>query len=105
VADRQDDVHVDPAALRAGYEQLRERVLAGRADGWRLGHAVLAQGGMAGWIAAHSTSGATRPPVELSVCSAPLPIPLAQPAAPAPAPAADERIVAVLCEMALAHAA
>ena len=32
--------HAD--ALAQGYEQLRERVLAGRPDGWRLGHAVLA---------------------------------------------------------------
>jgi hypothetical protein len=60
----------DPVALRAGYERLRERVLAGRPDGWRLGHAALTRGGVAGWIAASAGE-----------------------------------IVAVLCGMALAHAA
>ena len=85
----------DPVALRAGYEQLRERVLAGRPDGWRLGHAALARGGMAGWIAASAavSAGPTRSP----------PGPLADGPAAASLPSGE--IVAVLCEMALAHAA
>jgi hypothetical protein len=95
VADDADREHSDPAALRAGYEQLRERVLAGRPDGWRLGHAALARGGIAGWIAASAALAAgparsrPRPPAD------------AAPLASLPAGA----IVAVLCEMALAHAA
>ena len=83
----------DPALLRDGYEQLRERVLAGRPDGWRLGHALLARHGMAGWIAAQHAAGA--------------PAAMPQPtAAAAPGPAGDcAQIVSVLAAMALAHAA
>jgi hypothetical protein len=33
-----------------GYEQLRARALAGQADGWRLGLAVLQQRGVAAWL-------------------------------------------------------
>jgi hypothetical protein len=44
--------HGDPVALRAGYERLREAVLSGRPDGWRLGHGVLATRGTVAWIAA-----------------------------------------------------
>jgi hypothetical protein len=86
----------DPGALRAGYEQLRERVLAGRPDGWRLGHAALARGGIAGWIAASAAlaPGPTRSPG-----------PLARARTDCPAELAAGEIVAVLCEMALAHAA
>ena len=42
----------DPVALRCGYERLREAVLSGRADGWRLGHGVLATRGTVAWVAA-----------------------------------------------------
>ena len=95
-----------PAALRAGYEQLRERVLAGRPDGWRLGHTVLARRGMAGWIAAATAlapttpagtarAGSTQPHSDSPACPA---------AAVASVPGAGQ-IVAVLSEMALAHAA
>jgi hypothetical protein len=84
----------DPAALRAGYEQLRERVLAGRPDGWRLGRAALARGGVAGWIAAAGALPAS------SAGSPPGPL-----ASPTSASLAAGEIVAVLCEMALAHAA
>jgi hypothetical protein len=87
----------DPVALRAGYEQLRERVLAGRPDGWRLGHAALAQGGIAGWIAASAAT-----PVPAAVTRSP--DLLAAPAAGCPAALPAGEIVAVLCEMALAHA-
>lgn len=86
----------DPVALRAGYEQLRERVLAGRPDGWRLGHAALAHGGIASWIAA---SAALAPGPTRSLR------PLTPVAADCPAQLPAGEIVAVLCEMALAHAA
>jgi len=88
----------DPVALRAGYEQLRERVLAGRPDGWRLGHAALACGGVTGWIAASAA-------VPTGVSAPRSPGPLAAPAAGCPAALPAGEIVAVLCEMALAHAA
>jgi hypothetical protein len=87
----------DPAALRAGDEQLRERVLAGRPDGWRLGRALVARRGMAAWIAA--STAAARDPAR----SQPGPCAPAA-AAPASVPGAGQ-IVAVLSEMALAHAA
>ena len=86
----------DPAALRAGYEQLRERVLAGRPDGFKLGHAALARGGIAGWLAASAalTPGPPRPAGPHAVTAG---------KCPAGLPAGE--IVSVLCEMALAHAA
>lgn len=37
----------DPAAFAAAYERLREAVLCGRPDGWRLGHGVLVTRGVA----------------------------------------------------------
>jgi hypothetical protein len=106
VADSTDGGRPDPAVLRDGYEQLRERVLAGRPDGWRLGHALLARRGMAGWIAAQTTVAAARPAGEPSA-------PATQPSSSSPSaqrtaagPAGDwGQIVAVLSEMALAHAA
>jgi len=78
---------------------LRERVLAGRPDGWRLGHGLLAGRGVAAWIVA---------------CTALVPAAtVAQPAdRPASTTAAStrldgragtEQLVAVLAEMALAH--
>jgi hypothetical protein len=98
----------DPRALRAGYERLRQRVLAGASDGWRLGHGVLAARGMAAWIAAWSAlaPAPTPPPDPSRRAPASGPGAIAGPAsAPAPssAPAADE-IVAVLGQMALAQA-
>jgi hypothetical protein len=96
VTDEQASARPDPVALRDGYEQLRERVLAGRADGWRLGHAVLARQGVAGWIAAHATTGVT----------AAADAPTARSTTAASASATDcGQLVAVLAEMALAHAA
>lgn len=84
--------------LRDGYEQLRERVLAGRPDGWRLGHAVLARRGMAAWIAAQAALAST--PTSPAGASA------GRVVAAAPGPAGEcGQIVAVLAQMALAHAA
>jgi hypothetical protein len=45
----------DPAAVLSGYEQLREAVLSGRADGFRLGHGVLAARGILAWSAAFNS--------------------------------------------------
>jgi hypothetical protein len=88
----------DPVALRCGYERLREAVLSGRPDGWRLGHGVLATRGTVAWIAALTAI-------------APAPQPGARAAKPQPAtstaaalPGASE-IVAVLSQMAFALAA
>lgn len=96
----------DPAGLQAGYETLREAVLAGAADGWRHGHGVLAGRGMAAWIAtwtALAPAGAgTMTDPSHPVSSAP------QPTSPQPSntlsslPAAGQ-VVTVLAEMALAH--
>jgi len=88
----------DPGALRAGYERLREAVLAGRPDGFRLGHGVLATRGTVAWIAA-ATEAAPSPPAGRET-----PEPLAGASSAAAAPGAGE-IVAVLAQMALAHAA
>ena len=83
----------DAVVLREGYEQLRARVLAGHPDGWRLGHALLARRGVAGWIA-EQTGG----PVPGG--------PAARAGGAVPVPTADcAEIVAVLAAMALAHAA
>jgi hypothetical protein len=91
----------DPVVLRDGYERLRERVLAGRPDGWRLGHALLTGRGMAGWIAAQAAITAPSP-----AGTAPLGPPVSPVAVAAPTPAGDcEQIVFVLAEMTLAHAA
>lgn len=98
----------DPAALVAAYERLREAVLFGRPDGWRLGHGLLAGRGMVAWMAAF---GALAPPAGQAggvgaEASAPSPAG-ARPAAPTAGlvslPGAE--VVAVLAQMALAHAA
>jgi hypothetical protein len=104
VADEADRIAPDPVVLRDGYERLRERVLAGRPDGWRLGHALLTGRGLAGWIAAQAAITAPSP-----AATAPLgsPDPPVSPVAvAAPTPAGDYgQIVFVLAEMTLAHAA
>jgi hypothetical protein len=88
----------DPVALRSGYERLREAVLSGRPDGWRLGHGVLATRGTVAWIAA---VGEVAPGPQLgdgASESRPVPPPASS------LPGAGE-IVAVLSQMTLAHAA
>ena len=101
----------DPAALSTGYEQLRGRVLAGRADGWRLGHGVLTGRGMVAWIAARA---AAAPAAEVATPPPELPGAALMPSrsTPTPRPPTDApsslpgtgQIVAVLTQMALAHA-
>ena len=84
------------AAVEAGYERLRAAVLGGRPDGFRLGHGVLAARGLAAWMKTAS-----------SVAS---PLPRASEGPHPPAgevvslPGADQ-LVAVMAQMALAHAA
>jgi hypothetical protein len=88
----------DPAALRCGYERLREAVLAGRPDGWRLGHGVLATRGTVAWIAALTTAApAPQPGTGRSESR-----PVASTAVSLPG---ASEIVAVLSQMAFALAA
>lgn len=97
------------ADLAEGYERLRERVLAGAADGWRLGHAVLASKGMVAWIGAWATlhppapAAGTSAPVSTAPTTLPLSTSSSHPCALSSLPHA-EQIVAVLAQMALAHA-
>lgn len=97
----------DGAALQEGYERLREAVLAECPDGFRLGHGILVTRGMRAWMTAfgalaHSAPEAGAPAVSLAACD-PGESGCASVAA-APLPGAD-RFVAVLAQMALAHAA
>ena len=92
--------------MRAGYEALREAVLAGRPDGWRHGHGVLAGRGMAAWIEAWRTVGQP---------GAGTPAAPSSPIQPPAEPGSDKlpaslsslpdagAVVTVLAEMALAH--
>jgi hypothetical protein len=91
----------EPAAVGADtapaerYEQLRQLVLGGHAEGWRHGLGMLTGKGLAGWMRAWT--GSSQPPA----ATAP-----AAPAAPSPAGPAGTRageVVAVLAQMALAH--
>jgi hypothetical protein len=107
VADGGGERRGDPAALRAGYERLRAAVLSGRPDGFRLGHGVLAARGMVAWMAtlAALETPAARPGTPARPAGSP---PAASPPPPADGlvslPGADQ-VVAVLAQMALAHAA
>jgi hypothetical protein len=108
VAERAEgEPQADGAAMREGYERLREAVLAERPDGFRLGHGVLVTRGMRAWMTAfgalaHSAPEAGAPGVSLAA-SNPGENNCASVVA-APLPGAD-RFVAVLAQMALAHAA
>ncbi len=88
----------DPAALREGYEQLRQRVLCGQGDGWRVGHGVLASRGMAAWMGAWATLAPARQEqggASVSRCLA----------SPSPSLPRAKELVAVLSQMTLALAA
>lgn len=82
--------------LQAGYERLRAAVLGAAPDGFRLGHGVLATRGLVAWIQAAGSLAASPPSTSVS----------AHPPAGevVPLPGADQ-IVAVIAQMALAHAA
>ena len=83
-----------------GYERLRERVLAGRPDSWRLGHGLLAGKGVAAWIAV-ATALAAGPRVTRS--ADPAAGAAASPACTGGAVPGADQLVAVLAQMALAH--
>lgn len=87
----------DPVAVRSGYERLREAVLSGHPDGWRLGHGVLVTRGTVAWIAA-VTDVAAIAPARTEVGE---PVPVSS----APSLPATGEIVAVLAQMAFALAA
>lgn len=89
----------DRVALGAGYERLRAAVLAGRTEGFRLGHGVLIARGMAAWIATLRAPAAVAAVAAQAVKRAELPT------ASVCALPCDGEVVAVLSEMALAHAA
>jgi hypothetical protein len=79
-----------------GYERLRERVLAGRPDGWRLGRGLLTGKGVAAWLTACAAFTPARDAVGLAE----------RPSNSAPrvdARPGAEQFVAVLAQMALAH--
>lgn len=101
--------NVEAAGLVAGYEQLRERVLAGRPGGWQLGHAVLAGQGMVAWIGAWTTlapvaSAGTSAPDSTAPTTPPLSTPSTHPSAALSSLPCAGQLVAVLTQMALAHA-
>ena len=104
----------EAASLAASYEQLRERVLARRPDGWRLGHSVLAGKGMVAWIGARATfppppaAGTYAPDLSTAPTTPSLPTTTSTPSTHTSAglsclPYAGQ-LVAVLTQMALAHA-
>jgi hypothetical protein len=78
-------------ALAEQYEQLRDGVLAGHADGWRRGLGVLSGKGVAAWMRVAGPAA----PARLGSAATPR-----QP----PCGALAGEVVAVLAEMALAHA-
>ena len=84
------------AEVDASYERLRAAVLGGAPDGFRLGHGVLATRGVVAWIGALSALRAPAP--SASERSQP-------PAGEVVALPNAEKLVAVLAQMTLAHAA
>jgi hypothetical protein len=93
----------------AGYEQLRERVLAGRPDGWRAGRAVLEARGMVAWLSAWAAAvpapaATTAPEQSLSASTPSLSASAKSPSTALSSLPGAGRLVAVLAEMALAHA-
>ena len=86
----------EPAALEVGYERLRQAVLGGQPDGFRLGDGVLAARGLEAWMETVTSVGRQcRLPARALIC---------RPARWCPLPGAEE-LVAVIAQMALAHAA
>ena len=87
--------HHEVSALEAGYERLRAAVLGAAPDGFRLGHGVLATRGLVAWM--HTASSLAASPPHASATRAPA-------GEVVPLPGADQ-LVAVIAQMALAHAA
>lgn len=88
----------DPDSLRCGYERLREAVLSGCPDGFRLGHGVLVTRGTVAWIAAVGDVAPGLQPVARAAESRPA-------ASTAVSLPRASEIVAVLAQMTLAIAA
>ncbi len=98
------EVERDPGQLVLAYEELREAVLAEQPGGWRLGHGVLTGRGVAAWMAARAA--VARPSVSATSArpsSIPLPTSIHQPSVALSLRPTPE-VVAVLAQMALAHA-
>jgi hypothetical protein len=91
-----DSIEHVGAELDASYERLRAAVLGGAPDGFRLGHGVLATRGVVAWIGAVSSLRAPVP--SASERSHP-------PAGEVVALPNAHKLVAVLAQMTLAHAA
>jgi len=107
------------ANLAVSYEQLRGRVLAGQPDGWRLGHGLLVGKGMVAWLGACTTfesapvTGTAVPELSITPSTVPPSTPTPHPPTALPSrpslpslpslPYAGQ-LVAVLTQMALAHA-
>lgn len=85
------------AEIDASYERLRAAVLGGQPDGFRLGHGVLATRGVVAWIGAVSSLRAPTPSDAGERSHPPAGEVVALPDA--------EKLVAVLAQMTLAHAA
>lgn len=102
--DADTNVERGPGEQVAAYEELREVVLAEQPGGWRLGHGVLANRGVAAWMATRATASVTlvsaAPARHPSI---PLPLIAYQPTVALSLQSVPE-IVAVLAQMALAHA-
>jgi len=90
-----DEQH-DVCGLQAGYERLRAAVLGAALDGFRLGHGVLATRGLVAWIQA-AGSVATPPPTASGGSHPPAGEVVSLPGA--------DQLVAMIAQMALAHAA
>ncbi len=103
IEDAGSERQADDAGLRAGYERLREAVLSGRPDGFRLGHGVLAAHGMIAWMDAFGALGPGEVPELLTAGQCP-PATSSRSYTAGSLPSADQ-VVAVLSQMALAHAA
>jgi hypothetical protein len=88
-----DDTGGDRSDVVDGYERLRARALGGKADGWRLGLAVLQQRGVAAWLQVRQ---ATVPNI-----SPPVPAPTASPLTDS----VEAELVGLLASMVLAVAA
>jgi hypothetical protein len=86
----------DACALQDGYEHLRWAVLGGQPDGFRLGHGVLAARGLVAWM--HTARSVAAPSLGASRSSDPA-------AGEVVSPPGAEQLVAVIAQMALAHAA
>ena len=91
MADKATTVDTD-AVLTERYEQLRQAVLDGHAEGWRFGLGVLATRGMAAWMAAWRS------------CPQPPPPPPGSSSGATPdVSAGAAEMVQILAAMALAH--